>query len=270
MNHRWRESGIIRGEYPSPMWRPNIGSLHFISFALVLLASPLTSASIGAQIGDYASWSCNTTVSPAPATDASEALALMLSVSSVEARVPWIRPGTEVITCELTARSKAGAARTVRLVQDLSRGDITSQMSAVSREGIPGLGLFLARSDLTTGDPLAVWWRNRTWNLTVQETRTARYAGAAREVYISQQERVEETGVHSIEGQWDRATGILCHAHLSHIQGNQTVTTTIQITETNRWGIVRGSRLPLFAFLIGLGSVIALAMHRRRKAKKST
>ena len=233
-----------------------------ITIFCLAAVEPVLSLEAGVQVGDQARWTVRTDWSSGSPSIASTSITeFVQSIETLEARV--CRVDGLILTYDLTARSRNGAARTPRPRVNLSSGVLGGSVSRLSRVGIPALGAHFVVAGLNVGDSFSIWWRGQPRLLVVEGLESGRFAGAVRQVITASHTTSSEDSTEVVSWEWDQSTGILCEATLSLTNSTLSLNTSIQILETNRWGIVKRSSLGITLIsVIILVAIVALLSHR--------
>ncbi len=236
---------------------------------LLCAVEPCSSIGAGVNPGDWATWSVETRWSPGPLPQEEAPIVAEygLNLTTVRAYVLWVR--SPIVVYDLTARWLDGSARTVQPRVNLSSGDLGGSISDLSLQGFPGLALYLIGSSLDAGDSVRIWWRGEPRRLIVESLDSGRYGGATRQVLTAQYNGSSGNVTELLSGKWDQSTGMLCEATLVLEGPDWSLQTSILLSGTSRWGIVRRSNWPVLALVVIVVAVTsALVVRSQLSAKR--
>jgi hypothetical protein len=220
----------------------------------LLVARPALCAGVGVTAADSATWSV-TIDGPERTGTVADYVELARGMGTLRALVQWKRE--PLIVYDLTARYLDGAAVTLKLCLNLSSGSLEERATSEWRALIPAFGTHIIPGGLGLGESLSVWWNGAPRTFSIEEVDTAGYAGAIREVVSSTLTVSSGNITETLSGRWDRATGLLCEATIQVSDGTPDRTIHIELMESSRWGVLKGSSLGTILVYL---TIIALAL----------
>jgi hypothetical protein len=199
-------------------------------------------------------------------------------------KVTWNGNGTEpsYVTEEQKAdwtrwdvESVSGTTVTLNVTVHYNNGtQISQNMSAdvAGTQGMTGLRVLIA-SNLKAGDLMV----NASGSPTINQTTTAIYAGASRDVNLVNVTSVYDNQTTTVRIYWDQATGAMVEMYTKlPVYGNPGayIETSVKATETNMWsadlsGTLYDNLIYIIAGIIIIAIVVAAAVvHRRKKSSQ--